>query len=482
MPGLARRGAVGGRAPETNPSAGATSVKGRQNSSRCAARSSRRPSPRAATRDAARPTAVLMKFSMSLFRIPGAFERRAEPALEQRSGRRADDDREQRVARHERRARPRPRRAPSAPAMPAAVPSSDIAPDVPGGTRAQRRDRPACAAPTPCRFRSRLYRCRRRRARRRTPAAPGRPTDRRSARASAAIAATPVLAIALPAPRRPPRSSAMPSTILRVKPEARRHRRGEERDQQQDPALPAAAREDRDADERAGERAAGDRHRPGAIPADATSALQRERRRQRVTATSSSRVRDARDPSDRATRATHRAGRRRRPRGCRRAAPASSRRAPRRTAATIGATIAKSERRRRHAAGRHHQASTTPAAAPQIANASVPLTVLSRFHGHRGAADRAAGQRRDAVADREDAPRRGGDVGPPRKGEQQQQHRQRVVDDAVQAARADRRDDRDRRHARQQEDIEGERAGRQRDRLPPRRCQRSSSANAPIAM
>ena len=119
--------------------------------------------------------------------------------------------------------------------------------------------------------------------------------------------------------------------------------------------------------------------------------------------------------------------------------------------------------------GRHHQARNTPAAAPPIANAALPLDASSR--GSTASAGRRSRARRASPCRRRwrGSPRRGGDVGPARESHEQQQHRDRIPDDA-RARRA-----RDRRAGR------GSRAGaaagsrlkasarhRERDRLPPR--------------
>ena len=92
-------------------------------------------------------TAVLMKLSMSLFRIPGPLERRAKRALDQRACRRGDDDGEDGGGTASGRARRRPPRARTRRRSPAAVPSSDIAPDVPGLTRPERRDEKRRSSP-----------------------------------------------------------------------------------------------------------------------------------------------------------------------------------------------------------------------------------------------------------------------------------------------------------------------------------------------
>src|SRR4051794_21303970 len=53
------------------------------------------------------------------------------------------------------------------------------------------------------------------------------------------------------------------------------------------------------------------------------------------------------------------------------------------SAATIGAPIVKASGGSGDTAGRTHQASATAPILPQIANAVVPATVLSGFHGSR---------------------------------------------------------------------------------------------------
>src|SRR5690349_7562446 len=53
-------------------------------------------------------------------------------------------------------------------------------------------------------------------------------------------------------------------------------------------------------------------------------------------------------------------------------------------AAAMGARIVNASDGGGDMAGRHHQARHTPAAAPQTANATLPLTVFLRFHGQRG--------------------------------------------------------------------------------------------------
>src|SRR5262249_21602083 len=160
-------------------------------------------------------TAVLMKFSMSLFRIPRpssvaarALSTRAPAVAATTTARIAD-------------AGIRPVAAPiaasaKAAVRPAAVPSSDIAPGVPGLTRpndvTRNVDRPH-ALPISLATVS-------------LPPATSDATSATSAAlacgvviaANAAALATPQLAIALPAPRRPPRSSAIPRTILRLSP------------------------------------------------------------------------------------------------------------------------------------------------------------------------------------------------------------------------------------------------------------------------
>ena len=93
--------------------------------------------------------------------------------------------------------------------------------------------------PTPCRSRWRPCRCRPSSGRRRTRAARRRDTASRTA-ATAATAARPVLANALPPPRRPPRSSAMPSSDFCFRPRLRRHRRRQERQRRAAPS-PASA-------------------------------------------------------------------------------------------------------------------------------------------------------------------------------------------------------------------------------------------------
>ena len=142
--------------------------------------------------------------------------RRRRSASSASSRHQAERRRRARRAPARRRARRRSLRATSRPTCPAARGASVV-------------HRETCAVPTPCRSRWRPCRCRPRSAPRRTPAAPVSARTASSARATAAIAATPVLAIALPAPRRPPRSSAMPSSDLAPQPEPRRDRRGDER-------------------------------------------------------------------------------------------------------------------------------------------------------------------------------------------------------------------------------------------------------------
>ena len=240
---------------------------------------------------------------MSLLRIPGASS--VAPSQLSSSDPRSPRSRSPAASERRRgRARPPPAPRPSAPATPAAVPSSDIAPGRAGRHARQRRASTTSAAPTPCRFRSRLYRCRRRPAPRRTPAGRASP-DRAPSATTAAIAATPVLAIALPGPRRPPRSSAMPSSSLALEAQPRRHRRGDERDEQQRQPCQPSADEDRDADERAGH-GAGRRHRPRAMAGPRDQQVERR-------AAAGSRRGDqghapgSRSGSTRATRATARA-------------------------------------------------------------------------------------------------------------------------------------------------------------------------------
>ena len=334
-----------------------------------------------------------------------AFERRAEPALEQRCPpwRRPRRSR-WRDRRHQAERDRRQRRAPSAPTTPAAVPSSDIAPDVPGGTRlSDVIDH--VGGPTPCRFRSRSYRCRRPPARRRTPAAPASADgvssarsarDRRDAgvrdrvaRAAASAAlfgdAEQHLALAARAAMRPTRRRTSASSSIQ-------------------PRQPSDREDDR-ADERAGDRARTSRRFARGIRRTATSAFARSAAGQHASAIGHPRQ------SDGAFRRSATPATAWRPRSA-----ATERLSSRRTGmvSTSGRRHRRGkreadERRPRAleavAAGRHHQARNTAAAVPPATNASDPATVFSRFHGHRAPADRASDERRDAVADRQDAPR-----------------------------------------------------------------------------
>ena len=123
------------------PSAGATSVKGRARSTyarngstfgvrRGARRSSfasslKRQGDRGGDRRVDEVEHVVVQDTRS-------FERCAERALDQRAGRGADDDQQDRGDGGSGRAPRRSRRARAPPSRPAAVPSSDIAPGVPG--------------------------------------------------------------------------------------------------------------------------------------------------------------------------------------------------------------------------------------------------------------------------------------------------------------------------------------------------------------
>ena len=86
-------------------------------------------------------------------------------------------------------------------------------------------------------------------------------------------------------------------------------------------------------------------------------------------------------------------------------------------------------------AGAVHHARTTPAAPPATTNAqqaldaSCPGSTAARWRPHAP-----PGERGGAVAERQDAPRAGRDVEPGRKREDQQQHRERVEQDAERVA------------------------------------------------
>ena len=171
-------------------------------------------------------------------------QRSAEHALGERPSRGACDDRAPSTTEG---SSPSPTpTAESASAADAAPPPclrAKSPPEVPGGT-AERCGPCKSGGRTPCRSRWPRCRSRRRSARPRTPPA------RRSrsgvvAAIIAATVATPVFAMALPAPRRPPRSSAIPSSVLRAQAEPRGQRRGEERRHQQRPSLPSGRHEDR---------------------------------------------------------------------------------------------------------------------------------------------------------------------------------------------------------------------------------------------
>ena len=83
---------------------------------------------------AAAAVPVLMKFSMSLSRMPAGFERRAERAFHERPDRGADRREPEAVSLDRGRARAPSAESPRAATRPAAVPSSETAPDVPGRT------------------------------------------------------------------------------------------------------------------------------------------------------------------------------------------------------------------------------------------------------------------------------------------------------------------------------------------------------------
>ena len=114
--------------------------------------------------------------------------------------------------------RARARRAPARRRCPAAVPSSDIAPGVPGRTRGERRRQVRRAGPTPCRSRWRPCRCRPAPGRPRTPAAPRRGTAWRRPATRRDGGQARSSRTRCPRPRRPPRSSAMPSSAFRFSP------------------------------------------------------------------------------------------------------------------------------------------------------------------------------------------------------------------------------------------------------------------------
>ena len=140
--------------------------------------------------------------------------------------------------------------------------------------RAQRRDQTTSAVPTPCRSRWRSCRCRR-------PSSAATNAEQRRLRgasvssdSSAAMAATPVLAIALPGAA--PAAAFFGDAEQRLALAARAARSidgGEERHEQQHPALPAGVDEDRDADD------ARRRSRPGDVTVRARWPGPRDQRR-----------------------------------------------------------------------------------------------------------------------------------------------------------------------------------------------------------
>ena len=228
-------------APEKKPSAGAMSVNGRASSTYSL---DHRPSspPRSPPPPDPAPTAEFMKLSALIVENPWPFERRAEHALDERRHRRgADDDRHRRRAGHEPEpARPLPPESRRT-GRPPACPPMETAPDVPGGTR-RKSSRAMSASPialptslatvslADVTIAAAIASCARR------PL--GTPTE-----SIAAHAARPVLAIALPGPRRPPRSSAIPGERLARESCARRHRR-RENSRRAAPTPPSGADED----------------------------------------------------------------------------------------------------------------------------------------------------------------------------------------------------------------------------------------------
>ena len=192
-----------------------------------------------------------MKFSTSLFRIPGPSSVAPSQLSSSDPTVAPHDDRAERGI------------AATTPSATATAPSA-IAPGDPG-ERAFQRHRAGCP------WWHARQRCDRQRAAserladfaRDRIAAAGRecrgerqarrlPDARRGRPVPAAIAATPVLAIALPGRggRRVLRRCR--GACFRRKPRARGQRRGDERDEQQRPSLPAERHENRDADDRAG--------------------------------------------------------------------------------------------------------------------------------------------------------------------------------------------------------------------------------------
>ena len=293
-------------------------------------------------------------------------------------------------------------------------------------------------------------------------------------------AATPVLAMAFPAPRRPPRSSAMLRSDLRRKPTRdATDARTNVSEQQHQPCQPAPIQIDRPDD--------GAADRPGV---ETVRARRPSHATRRLTPAASGSAASPR----RAMRSNEvLAHQRQRPTASPPAAAGTVTLSSSRigivsaSAATPAATTGAASENQRDGgiatAGRHHQASSAPAAAPEQQNASEPATVLSGFHGNPAAADLGADEGGHAVARRHDAPRRGDDVEAVAEEQGERQDSDGIEKDARMhpahdlAGRNTSSAD-----ARQHEHVESERGGRQERGFPPGDASGAAAPRPPSAM
>ena len=291
----------------------------------------------------------------------------------------------------------------------------------PGRHRPERRARDTSGGPTPCRSRSPIVSLPPATSAA-TNAASAGPVAYVSADSTAAIAATPVFAIALPAPRRPPRSSAMPSSVLRRRPSrdvttasANVTRRSVH------PPQPGR-QQNRDAEHRADDRARR-RDGPREIAGGRDDGVDRQRRGQRApvadaaaVAIRSSLTSDAHHSTAPAVSAS--------PRCCRRAGSGWSRPAAAASAATNGIASENHGYGGGTITGRHHQhRNDAGRAAGEHERDAARERLLTVPRACAGSSDVRPDQRRHAVAEREHAPRRGDDVAPVGQREEQQQNR-----------------------------------------------------------